>query len=281
MLVNNLNHQIDNIIIKNQIDNIIVKNENRYKNFVRTLPQKRKISEILPNFENEFKPPKRPHMEPKIIKNSFENVIRNPGLQHLAENIFSYLSYDDLKSCQLINRSSKTILENSRFWLQKLVHQGMSKKNQNDWIKAIQLTKDTDFERNLQLYLKRSFCKGKIIDIPCCIDENTIQKSSELMKKYFIFPAIISYYVESYVYNDVEFEGLPPGCFQALAAFALYSLRSYFLMQLLAQHGNLEMMKVVSPLLENPNLQDPDNHIIEIIMEIISHHLVVHHSMDN
>ena len=82
----------------------------------------------------------------------------------------------------------------------------------------------------------------------------------QLMKKYFIFPAIISYYVESYVYNDVEFEGLPPGCFQALAAFASYSQRSYFLMQLLAQHGNLEMMKVVSPLLENPNLQDPDNH---------------------
>ena len=104
MLVNNLNHQIDNIIIKNQIDNIIVKNENRYKKFVHTLPQKRKISEILPNFENEFKPPKRPHMEPKIIKNSLENVIRNPGLQHLAENIFSYLNYDDLKSCQLINR---------------------------------------------------------------------------------------------------------------------------------------------------------------------------------
>ena len=74
MLVNNLNHQIDNIIIKNQIDNIIVKNENRYKKFVRTLPQQRKMSEIFPNFENEFKPPKRPHMEPKIIKNSLENT---------------------------------------------------------------------------------------------------------------------------------------------------------------------------------------------------------------
>ena len=253
MLINNVNLQIDNIIVKN---------EKRYEKIVRMLPQKRKMSEILPNFENEYKSPKRPHMELEIVKNSFENVINNPGLQHLAENIFSFLSYDDLKSCQLINRSSKSILANSRFWLQKLVHQGMSKKNQNDWIKAIQLTKDTDFERNLLLYLKRSFCKGKIIDIPCCIDENTIQKSSELMKKYFIFPDIILYYVESYVYNDVEFEGLPPGCFQALAALESYSLRSYFLMRLLAQHGNLEMMKVVSPLLDNPNLQDPDSHRI-------------------
>ena len=258
MLVNNLNHQIDNIIIKNQIDNIIVKNENRYKNFVRTLPQKRKISEILPNFENEFKPPKRPHMEPKIIKNSFENVIRNPGLQHLAENIFSYLSYDDLKSCQLINRSSKSILANSRFWLQKLVHQGMSKKNQNDWIKALQVTKDTDFEENLQLYLKRSFCKGKIIDVPCYIDEMAIQKSSKLIKKFKSLSNIFAKYYKEYVDDNAEFEDyFTPGSFQALAA--LNSIKQYFFMQLLAKHGHLKMMKVISPLLDNPNLQNPND----------------------
>ena len=106
MLINNVNLQIDNIIVKN---------ENRYEKIVRMLPQKRKMSEILPNFENEYKSPKRPHMELEIVKNSFENVINNPGLQHLAENIFSYLYYKDLDACQLVNRSCRSILGNQNF----------------------------------------------------------------------------------------------------------------------------------------------------------------------
>ena len=60
----------------------------------------------------------------------------------------------------------------------------MSKKNQNNWINAIQLAKETDFERNLQLYLKRSLWKAKIIDVPCYIDENILQKSSKLIKEF-------------------------------------------------------------------------------------------------
>ena len=55
MLINNVNLQIDNIIVKN---------ESRNEKIVCILSQKRKMSEILPNFENEYKPPKRPHMEP-------------------------------------------------------------------------------------------------------------------------------------------------------------------------------------------------------------------------
>ena len=97
-------------------------------------------------------------MEPEIVNNCFENVVNNAGFQHLAENIFSYLNYKDLQSCQCINRSSKSILANPRFWLQKFIQLGMSKKNQNDWIQAIQLTKDTDFETNI-LCLSYSMCR--------------------------------------------------------------------------------------------------------------------------
>ena len=132
-LIDNLNQQFDDIIAKD-------KNQ-------RTLTKKRKSSKIAS---------KKPRLEPEIVKNSFENVIKNLGLQHLAETIFSYLNYNDLKSCQCINRSSKSILANPKFWLQKLVQLGMSKQNQNDWIKAIKLTKDTDFERNLQLFMPKN-----------------------------------------------------------------------------------------------------------------------------
>ena len=170
-LIDNLNQQFDDIIAKD-------KNQ-------RTLTRKRKSSKIL-NIAS-----KKPRLEPEIVKNSFENVIKNPGLQHLAETIFSYLNYNDLQSCQCINSSSKSILANPKFWLQKFVQLGMSKQNQNDWIKAIKLTKDTDFERNLQLYLKRSLCKRNMIDIPCFIDENTMQKSSELLNRSGSFKSII------------------------------------------------------------------------------------------
>ena len=35
-----------------------------------------------------------------------EKIINNPGLQHLAENVFLNLNYADLKKCQLINQAA-------------------------------------------------------------------------------------------------------------------------------------------------------------------------------
>ena len=124
-LINNLDKKIDKIIVKD---------EERHSKPT----QKRKISETSPT-QNENQAPKRPRMEPEIMKNTLENFINNPGLQHLAENIFSHLNYKDLDACQLVNRSCRSILGNLKFWLRKFIQQGMSKKNQNDWINAIQL----------------------------------------------------------------------------------------------------------------------------------------------
>ena len=76
-LIDNLNQQFDDIIAKD-------KNQ-------RTLTKKRKSSKILNTAS------KKPRLEPEIVKNSFENVIKNPGLLHLAETIFSYLNYNDLR----------------------------------------------------------------------------------------------------------------------------------------------------------------------------------------
>ena len=234
-LIDNLNQQLDDIIAKD-------KNQ-------RTLTKKRKSSKILNTAS------KKPRLEPEIVKNSFENVIKNPGLQHLAETIFSYLNYNDLQSCQCINRSSKSILANPKFWLQKFVQRGMSKQNQNDWIKAIKLTKDTDFERNLQLYLKRSLCQRTMIDIQCFIDENTMQKSSKLLKKSGSFKSIIKKYENDYVYDNSEFKDFTPDCFQALSA--LQGVNMLLFMRFLSEINNLSMIKVVTPLLSSPNITGP------------------------
>ena len=47
-----------------------------------------------------------------------ENLLNNPGLQHLAENIFLNLSYEKLKICQMINQTSYQILNgNPILWI--------------------------------------------------------------------------------------------------------------------------------------------------------------------
>ena len=240
---------IDNLDQK--IDKIIAEDERSHSKTA----QKKKRFKNSPT-QNENKASKKPRMEPEIIKNSLENFLNNPGLQHLAENIFSYLNHKDLDACQLVNRSSKSILGNPKFWLRKFVQRGMSKKNQNDWINAIQLARETDFERNIQLYLKRSLWKAKIIDIPCYIDENILKKSAELIKEFEDLALIRSYNRENGKFIK-QIENYTAGCIQALAAIQIEGLHWTKDWALLnndaATHGNLEIIKIVSPLMDNPN----------------------------
>ena len=251
------------ILIENlyhKIENIIVKDNDRYNNktgIVAPVPQKRR-SEIS-SLGSENKVFKRLSIEPEIVKNSLENFIINPGLQHMAENIFSNLNYKDITACQLINRSSKLILSNSKFLLKKFIQNGMSKKNQNDWIKAIQLTQNTKFERNIYLYLKRSFRMKKMMDIPCYIDKEVIEKSAKKFKKdakYQLFQIEQQIRGPITCSNQEHIEKYVPGWIQMLAAND-YNIQNYgqrVRMMFEAVLGDyLEIVKTLAPLMENPN----------------------------
>ena len=82
-----------------------------------------------------------------------ENIINNPGLQHLNENIFLNLNYEDLKKCQFINQSTKDIWKYPMFWIK--------------WIKfkCIQesLTKSDGEKINIS-YLKCNFKRGMALE---------------------------------------------------------------------------------------------------------------------
>ena len=243
ILIDKLNQQIDKIIVKDE-------NQSKKTTDAGALSKKRKPSEIL-KIES-----KKSRIEPEIIKNSLENFINNAGLQHLAERIFLYLNFKDLKACQLINRSSQSILANPRFWLQKFIQNGMTKKNQTDWIKAIQLTRDTEYESNLQLYLKRSFGMAKLVDIPCYIDEFALHKASDLIEKFRLkkYSIISSYLSHLGGIKESEFENVTPGCFQALVAkeTKISNLDSSLLIKFFARAGDLNSIKVFTPLLRDP-----------------------------
>ena len=86
-----------------------------------------------------------------------DKILNNPGLTHLAENIFGNLNFQYLKICRGINKSSKQILDNQMdklmFLLRTSIFCSFSKKNQRDWIKVIQSMKSSEKEKAISAYL--------------------------------------------------------------------------------------------------------------------------------
>ena len=94
-----------------------------------------------------------------------EKILNNPGLVHLAENIFGNLDDEYLEVCGQLNESSKQILANPNFWLRKFT--ALSKENQKDWIKVIQSVKNSDKGIAIISYLQWNLKKEALVDLPC------------------------------------------------------------------------------------------------------------------
>ena len=266
-LMDNINQRIDKIISKDP-----------HQNTVGALPQKRKRSGNL-CLKESSKASGRPRKELKKGKNSLEILIETPGLHHLAENIFLHLNYKDLKACQLVNRSSKSFLDNPRFWIKKFVQRGLSKPNEIDWIKAIQLTMNTDFEKNVLLYLKRSLNLGKTVDLPCFIDEDNLQRihivgknihKNRRIEKYFKNHEKIELKNMVEINDGLDrlgrneevknFEDYTSCCVQVLAPSKyFYGFYDYYLMMISSKYGYLKIVKSLIPLMYmyKPNAPNP------------------------
>ena len=59
-----------------------------------------------------------------------EQILNNPGLVHLTENIFGNLEDVNVEVFGQINQASKQILSNTIFWLRKFT--AISKENQTE-----------------------------------------------------------------------------------------------------------------------------------------------------
>ena len=105
-----------------------------------------------------------------------ENITNNPGLQHIAEDIYLNLNYEALEVCKQINQNSKHILDDPMFWLKKFVRRGLSKKTQMDWIETIRITRETELEPYILSYLKRSSKNEKVVDLPCYLNQDFLEK---------------------------------------------------------------------------------------------------------
>ena len=127
--------------------------------------------------------------EPNAEETGLEKFINIPGLQHLAENIFLNLKYQDLEACRKVKGSFQLFLdqrmENPLFWLEIFICRGMSKKNRMDWIEIIQMTRGTNVREIVLLYLKLYFKIERVVDfdMPCYIKKENLEKYSEIIMK--------------------------------------------------------------------------------------------------
>ena len=135
---------------------------------------------------------------------------------------------------------------------------GLSQKNQDDWTRAIQLTKDTELEKNVILYLKKVIKRGISLDIPCYITKCSIERI-----------------------RKTKFRN--PKKFQSATLFEIFdsksNLRNMGILQLVAPlmknsnapnssgltpihwaaiHGFLCIIKILSPFVMDPNVPDDD-----------------------
>ena len=223
-----------------------------------------------------------------------EQIINNPGLEDVGENIFMFLSMKDLAKCQVVCRSFHGFLEKPMFWLKKWIQRGLSKKNQKDWIATIDETKDKELMKIVLLYLKKILKKRDFIDVPCFIDKRRrsmrfLQRNQKSLEKRYHqafedkdqgslqilaplvknanapFPSGSSSFPEHFAgwrpTQIAAFWNWP----QILKILAPLSdnlndtntgVTSMFLA---AAKGRTEIVKVLAPLLANPNTPDDEN----------------------
>ena len=176
---------------------------------------------------------------------SLENILNNPGLIHLAENIFGNL--EDVKFCRDINQSSKQILDNPMFWLQKFGN--LSKDNQKDWINVIQSETNSEMMSPIISYLQWNLKKNSLVDLPCytnsAVQEEFRRKIRRLCMKP---PGFISDFDKEMIKNLVPLTD-NPNAPNENGVTPIY---------MAAHIGNTEIVKILAPLTANPNAPDKD-----------------------
>ena len=69
-------------------------------------------------------------------------ISKNPGLQHISEEIFLNLDHKSLLNCQKVNHFwENTLNDNPLFWLKKCLRIGLSKEVEPKWIELIRTSK--------------------------------------------------------------------------------------------------------------------------------------------
>ena len=175
-----------------------------------------------------------------------ETITNNPGLQHIAENVFWNLDVKNLKICAQINQSCKQILQNPIFCLRKF--ENLSKKNQKDWIKDIQSVKNSDKGIAIIAYLKWNFKENIFVDLPCYSNSTVQDDFKKILWK-----------------NSDSREGISDEELEIVKLIILLTDNPNAPNEFgespiywAAYNGHTEIVKILAPLTDNPNA--PNNY---------------------
>ena len=135
------------------------------RNFEELRDQIQNLIEEKDNLSAQIQSKNNDNIQGKAVVSLLENILNNPGLTHIAENIFGNLADDEVEVCRNINQSSKEILDNPMFWLRKFG--SLSKENQEDWINVIQSAKNSKKKKAVISYLQWNLKKEALVDLPC------------------------------------------------------------------------------------------------------------------
>ena len=113
-----------------------------------------------------------------------EKVINNPNLAiDIGQNILKCLDDASLQTCQLVNKSMKRMVDEPRFWIQKLEKKGLNpqfksktlnkngfvQENLLNWRKLVAKVENTELEKNAALCLikmHQNFPKNSQYQVP-------------------------------------------------------------------------------------------------------------------
>ena len=184
---------------------------------------------------------------PESEVSPLEKILKNPGLVHLAENIFDNLCHEDMEVYRDINQSSREIFDNPMFWLRKFGN--LSKENQKDWINVIESVDMFVKKKAIISYLKWNLEREALMDLPCysspAVQDEFMEKLRDICKK------------RRMELSDADIEIIKiivPLIDNPNAT----DQDGYTLIRYAAIFRHTEIVKILAPLMDNPNT--PDNH---------------------
>ena len=93
-----------------------------------------------------------------LLRKNMDKLINNPSLKiDIAQNITNLLDIESLQYCRLVSSSMKNVVDNPRFWLQKLDKKGLDKQHLTQWRKLVDLVEDTDLMGNVTKCLMKMY----------------------------------------------------------------------------------------------------------------------------
>ena len=103
---------------------------------------------------------------PAPTNSILDKITKNPGLQHISEDIFKLLGKKSLMDCRLVNHSLKNILDQPKFWFEKL------KKDEKDLLEASEENPLEDSDENSEEEVEEIDFAGSLKNLHQNLDDD-------------------------------------------------------------------------------------------------------------